>query len=82
MIINNLIQCMSIEIISLVDLSKIWISVDFEFFDNFLLNSDMSNKPSDHLSVAKTIRELSRLGYKKSSIDKISHRNASDYFKI
>ena len=51
-------------------------------FDNFLLNSDMSNKPSDHLSVAKTIRELSRLGYKKSSIDKISHRNASDYFKI
>ena len=51
-------------------------------FDNFLLNSDMSNKPSDPLSVAKTIRELTRLGYKKSNIDKISHKNAEDYFKI
>lgn len=51
-------------------------------FDNFLLNSDMSNKPSDPLSVAKTIRELTRLCYKKSNIDKISHKNAEDYFKI
>lgn len=51
-------------------------------FDNFLLNSDMSNKPSDPLSVPKTIRELKRLGYKNSQIDKISHRNAQEYFRI
>ena len=51
-------------------------------FDNFLLNSDMSNKPSDHLSVAKTVRELTRLGFKKGDIEKISHKNAQNYFKI
>lgn len=51
-------------------------------FDNFLLNSDMSNKPSDPLSVAKTIRELTRRGYKKSDVDKIAHKNAENYFKI
>ena len=45
-------------------------------FDKFLLNSDMSNKPSDPLSVPKTIRELTRLGYKNSQIEKISHKNA------
>ena len=51
-------------------------------FDKFLLNSDMSNKPSDPLSVPKTIRELTRLGYKNSQIEKISHENAKEYFKI
>ncbi|WP_295590958.1 TatD family hydrolase [uncultured Methanobrevibacter sp.] len=51
-------------------------------FDKFLLNSDMSNKPSDPLSVPKTIRELKRLGYKNSEIEKISHKNAENYFKI
>ena len=51
-------------------------------FDKFLLNSDMSNKPSDLLSVPKTIRELTRLGYKNSQIEKISHENAAKYFKI
>ena len=51
-------------------------------FDKFLLNSDMSNKPSDSLSVPKTIRELKRLGYKNSEIEKISHKNAENYFKI
>lgn len=51
-------------------------------FDRFFLNSDMSNKPSDPLSVAKTIRELTRLAYNKNDIEKISHKNAADYFKI
>ena len=51
-------------------------------FDKFLLNSDMSNKPSDPLSVPKTIRELTRLGYKNSQIEKISHENAKEYFDI
>lgn len=51
-------------------------------FDRFLLNSDMSNKPSDPLSVPKTIRELKRLGFEDSKIEKISHKNAESYFKI
>lgn len=51
-------------------------------FDNFLLNSDMSNKPSDPLSVPKTIRELTRLGYSKSKIEKIASKNAKHFFKI
>lgn len=51
-------------------------------FDRFLLNSDISNKPSDPLSVPKTIRELNKLGYSKGDIEKISHRNAQKFFKI
>lgn len=51
-------------------------------FDNFLLNSDMSNKPSDVLSVPKTIRELKRLGYEESQIEKVAHKNAQEFFKI
>lgn len=51
-------------------------------FDGFLLNSDMSNKPSDPLSVTKTVRELTRLGYEKSEIEKVSHENAKNYFEI
>ncbi|WP_407412950.1 TatD family hydrolase [Methanobrevibacter sp.] len=51
-------------------------------FDNFLLNSDMSNKPSDPLSVPKTIRELKRLGFKNRLIEKVARKNAESYFKI
>ena len=51
-------------------------------FDKFLLNSDISNKPSDPLSVAKTVRELERLGHDARDIEKISHKNAQDFFKI
>ena len=51
-------------------------------FDNFLLNSDISNKPSDPLSVAKTVRELTRLGYSEKDIEKVSHKNAEKFFKI
>jgi hypothetical protein len=51
-------------------------------FDRFLLNSDMSNKASDPLSVPKTVRELKRRGYKKAEIDKVSRENAKKFFKI
>ena len=51
-------------------------------FDRFLLDSDISNKPSDPLSVAKTVRELQRLGYAESEISKVSHENAKKFFKI
>ena len=51
-------------------------------FDRFFLDSDMSNNPSDHLSVPKTIRELTRLGYKQSDIEKVSQDNAKKYYGI
>lgn len=51
-------------------------------FDRFLLNSDISNKPSDPLSVAKTVRELTRLGYPEKDIEKVSRKNAESFFKI
>lgn len=51
-------------------------------FDRFLLNSDISNKPSDPLSVAKTVRELYRLSYEQGDIEKISHKNAQKFFNI
>ena len=51
-------------------------------FDRFLLNSDISNKPSDPLSVAKTVRELERLGFAQENVDKISHKNAQKFFNI
>lgn len=51
-------------------------------FDRFLLNSDISNKASDPLSVAKTVRELQRLGYGESDINKVSHENAEKFFRL
>ena len=51
-------------------------------FDRFLLNSDISNKPSDPLSVPKTIRELQKLGYETGKIEKVSHKNAQEFFNI
>lgn len=56
--------------------------LDEHGFDRFLLNSDMSNKPSDPLSVPKTVRELTRQGYKKSEIEKVASRNAQRFFRI
>ncbi|MDO5861004.1 TatD family hydrolase [Methanobrevibacter sp.] len=51
-------------------------------FDKFLLNSDISNKASDPLSVVKTVRELQRQGYEKSEIEKVSHKNAEKFFDL
>ena len=51
-------------------------------FDKFLLNSDMSNKPSDPLSVPKTIRELTKEGFNQKEIDKISFKNAEKFFNL
>ncbi|MDO5815928.1 MAG: TatD family hydrolase [Methanobrevibacter sp.] len=51
-------------------------------FDKFLLNSDISNKPSDPLSVPKTIRELTKQGYDKNEIKKVEYLNARKFFKI
>lgn len=51
-------------------------------FDKFLLNSDISNKPSDPLSVPKTVDELTKQGYEKSEIEKVASINAQKFFKI
>ena len=42
----------------------------------------MSNKPSDPLSVPKTVRELTKEGYKKNEIKKVASTNAKKFFKI
>ena len=51
-------------------------------FDRFFLDSDISNNPSDHLSVPKTVRELARLGYKQGDIEKVSQDNARKYYGL
>lgn len=51
-------------------------------FDDFLLNSDISNKQSDPLSVPKTVRELAKQGHKKSEIEKVAEKNAQKFFNI
>lgn len=51
-------------------------------FDKFLLNSDISTKASDPLSVPKTIRELQKQNYNKKDIEKVSFLNAEKFFKI
>ena len=51
-------------------------------FDKFLLNSDISNKPSDPLSVPKTVRTLKRLGYDEKEINKVAFGNAKQFFNI
>ena len=51
-------------------------------FDKFLLNSDISNKPSNPLSVPKTVRTLKRLGYKQEEIDKVAFKNAKSFFNL
>lgn len=51
-------------------------------FDRFLLNSDISNMPSDPISVPKTVRTLKKLGFKAKEIDKVSFKNAEKFFNI
>ncbi len=51
-------------------------------FDNFLLNSDISNMPSDPLSVPKTVRTLKKLGFENKDIDKVAFKNAKNLFNI
>ena len=51
-------------------------------FDKFLLNSDISNKESDPLSVPKTVRELKRQGFNQKDIDKIAFKNAEKFFNF
>lgn len=56
--------------------------LDEHGFNDFLLNSDISNMPSDPLSVPKTVRELEKLNYNKKEIEKVAFKNAKEFFKI
>ena len=49
-------------------------------FDRFLLDSDISNKPSDPLSVARTVRELERLCFEPKDISKVAYKNAEEFY--
>lgn len=51
-------------------------------FDKFLLNSDISNMPSDPLSVPKTVRRLKKIGFKSKEINKVAFKNAEKFFNI
>lgn len=51
-------------------------------FDKFLLNSDMSNKASDPLSVPKTIRELKKQNFNQKDINKIAYKNCEKFFNF
>jgi predicted metal-dependent TIM-barrel fold hydrolase len=50
--------------------------------NDFILNSDISNKPSDPLSVPKTIRAMEKLDFKKKNINKVAFENAKKFFNI
>lgn len=51
-------------------------------FDKFLLDSDISNMPSDPLSVPKTVRTLQKLGFNEKEIDKVAFKNAKSFFNL
>lgn len=51
-------------------------------FDRFLLNSDISNKESDPLSVPKTVRELVKRDYPNDEIEKVASLNAKKFFNL
>jgi uncharacterized protein len=51
-------------------------------YEKFVLNSDMSSSPSDPLSVPKTVHKMKLSGIKKSNIQKISSKNALEFFKL
>lgn len=51
-------------------------------FDKFLLNSDISNMPSNPLSVPQTVAELEKQGFDNKKIEKVAFKNAESFFKI
>lgn len=51
-------------------------------FEKFLLNSDISNKPSNILSVPNTIKELKNRHYNQKNINKVAFENAKTFFNI
>jgi predicted metal-dependent TIM-barrel fold hydrolase len=50
--------------------------------DEFLLNSDISNMPSDSLFIPKTIRTLEKLDFNSKETEKIAFKNTEKFFNI
>jgi hypothetical protein len=51
-------------------------------FEKFLLNSDMSSSPSNPLSVPKTVHQMKLAGFEDAEIEKVSTKNASNFYGI
>lgn len=51
-------------------------------FDKFVLDSDISSAPSNHLSLAETRFELIKNSFSKSNIDKVTFKNVSNFHNI
>ena len=57
---------------------------DMKFFKENTINKPivMGMKTLESLSVPKTVRELEKLGYKKTEIEKVAFKNAKKFFKL
>lgn len=51
-------------------------------FDKFVLNSDISDKESNHLSLPITVHELKKRNVSNKKINKIVFKNSKDFFKL
>ncbi len=50
-------------------------------FDQFVLDSDISSAPSNHLSIAETKHELIKEGFCQKEIDKVTKVNVCNFYK-
>ncbi|WP_084790351.1 TatD family hydrolase [Methanosphaera sp. WGK6] len=51
-------------------------------FDKFVLDSDMSSAPSNHMSLPETKHSLEVNGFKKSDINKVLYKNIVDFHDL
>lgn len=51
-------------------------------FDKFVLDSDMSSAPSNHMSLPETKHSLELKGFKKQDIDKVMYKNVANFHNL
>lgn len=51
-------------------------------FDQFVLDSDISSAPSNHLSIAETRHELIKNGISQKKIDKVTYKNVANFHNL
>lgn len=51
-------------------------------FDQFVLDSDISSAPSNHLSIAETKHELIKSGFSQKEIDKVTYKNVANFHRL
>lgn len=51
-------------------------------FDKFVLDSDMSSAPSNHMSLPETKHSLELKGFKKQDIDKVMYKNVVNFHNL